>query len=158
MRLELIAFGQGMPAWVDQGFKEYACRFPRDCRLSLTELALERRSKHSDKKKIDIKEAKKMRRALSVSACSVALAVQGQCWSTEQLADKFRQWQHRSPHVAFLIGGPEGLPGDLEADADEVWSLSPLTLPHPLVRVVVAEQLYRAWSMVNGLPYHRGHG
>ncbi|HBC57895.1 MAG TPA: 23S rRNA (pseudouridine(1915)-N(3))-methyltransferase RlmH [Gammaproteobacteria bacterium] len=156
MQLELVAFGKNMPAWVDEGFQEYASRLPRDWKLILTELALERRGKNSDQARIDLREAQRMRGALCTGARSVALAVEGERWSTEQLADKMSQWNLNYRQVTFLIGGPEGLPGQLQTEANEVWSLSPLTLPHPLVRVVVAEQLYRAWSILNGLPYHRG--
>ncbi len=156
MRLELVAFGKSMPAWVDEGFKDYASRLPKEWKLTLTELPLERRGKNSDQKRIDRREAQRMRHAIRSGARTIALAVEGKHWSTEQLADKLDQWRSDHQQLVFLVGGPDGLPGQVQAAADEVWSLSPLTLPHPLVRVVVAEQLYRAWSILNGLPYHRG--
>jgi len=81
--------------------------------------------------------------------------VEGRAWSTEQLATRLEAWRHAGCDVALLVGGPEGLDGACRERADELWSLSPLTLPHPLVRIVVAEQIYRAWTLLQGHPYHR---
>jgi 23S rRNA (pseudouridine1915-N3)-methyltransferase len=156
MRLELIAFGKHMPSWVDAGFNQYASRLPRDWSLTLTELQMERRTSKADRIKIETREAQRMGKSIAANTRIIALAVEGVLWSTEQLAENLTRWSQDYRHAVFLVGGPEGLPTDSLQRAHERWSLSALTLPHALVRVVVAEQLYRGWSINQGLPYHRG--
>ena len=100
-------------------------------------------------------EAEALRAAIPRDALVVALDERGSAWSTRQLADRLAQWQHDGRDIALLVGGPDGLDAQLRTDAGQRWSLSPLTLPHPLVRIVVAEQLYRAHTLLSGHPYHR---
>ena len=154
MRLLVIAAGNRQPAWVDDGFADYARRLRGSCTLELVEIPLGRRSKSSsDKARRD--ESARMLRAIPPNAHVVALGVSGRTWATEQLAERIDRWTTLAAPVCLLIGGPDGLSAECEARSAEHWSLSPLTFPHGLVRVIVAEALYRAWSLNEGHPYHR---
>lgn len=155
MQLNLVAVGTRMPAWVDTGYKEYARRLPRECSLILKEIPLAQRSKSQPVARAVKEEGKRMLAALSDRQQVVALDVKGRNWSTEQLALQLDNWMQDGRDVSFLVGGPDGLAADCLQRAGLTWSLSALTLPHPLVRVVLAEQLYRAWSLNTGHPYHR---
>jgi 23S rRNA (pseudouridine1915-N3)-methyltransferase len=155
MRIHLIAVGTRMPAWVEQGFKEYSQRLPADCTLQLVEIPAGKRGKNADIARITRDEGERMLAAIPKGAQVIALEVKGKAWSTEQLAQELDGWRHDGRDVALLVGGPEGLAPDCVTRAEGKWSLSNLTLPHPLVRIVVAEQLYRAWSILHNHPYHR---
>ena len=155
MRIHLIAVGTKMPAWVTQGFEEYARRLPADCALQLVEIAAGKRGKNADIARITRDEGERTLAAIPKGARVVALDVKGRSWSTGQLSQQLDGWRHEGRDIALLVGGPEGLAAECLAHAEQCWSLSPLTLPHPLVRIVVAEQLYRAWSILHGHPYHR---
>ncbi|GAB4289290.1 MAG: 23S rRNA (pseudouridine(1915)-N(3))-methyltransferase RlmH [Thiohalomonadaceae bacterium] len=155
MRLHLIAVGNRMPGWVEAGYAEYAKRLPADCALLLREIAPGQRSKGADLERVRREEGVKMLAALPKGAYVVALEVGGHAWSTEELAQRLTEWRQQGRDVALLVGGPEGLADACRARADVQWSLSRLTLPHPLVRLVLAEQVYRAWSITQGHPYHR---
>jgi 23S rRNA (pseudouridine1915-N3)-methyltransferase len=156
MNIHLIAVGEKMPAWVQQGFEEYAKRLPRECTLRLVEIAAGRRGKNADIARAIHDEGQRMLAAVPRGARVIALEVNGRDWSTEQLAQQLEGWLAGGQDMALLVGGPEGLSAEARAAAAQQWSLSPLTLPHPLVRVILAEQLYRAWSILNNHPYHRG--
>ena len=154
MLLRVIAAGTRMPQWVNAGYEEYAARLTADYRLELKEIALGQRSGGNTQAAI-AKEGERMRAALPGSAHIVALQVTGKAMSSEQLA-KFLEARARDGRdLAFLIGGPDGIAPELDAHAQTRWSLSALTLPHGLARVMVAEALYRAVSIVKGHPYHR---
>ena len=155
MRVRLISVGNRMPGWVEQGYQEYAKRLPSECSLKLHEIAAGKRGKNADIVRLTCQEGEKMAAAIPKGARVVALEVGGKAWSTEQLSARLGSWMGDGRDVALLVGGPEGLEPGLSASADERWSLSPLTLPHPLVRIVLAEQIYRAWSILKGHPYHR---
>ena len=155
MQIHLLAVGNRMPAWVEAGFNEYAKRLPRECRLQLVEIAPAKRGKHPDVERIRREEGERLLAAVPRDARTIALEVEGRAWSTEQLADRLRDWLQDGRDLALLVGGPDGLSAACRDRAELKWSLSPLTLPHPLVRVVLAEQLYRAWSIISGHPYHR---
>lgn len=155
MQIHLISVGNRMPAWVRQGFEEYAKRLPRECELLLREIAPGKRLKNSDTAKIVKEEGVRMQAAIPQSARIVTLDIHGKPWTTADLAESLQRWRDGGQSVALLIGGPEGLPDAIRQMAQESWSLSPMTFPHPLVRIMVAEQLYRAWSMLHNHPYHR---
>lgn len=144
-----------MPDWIEKGYREYERRFPRDFSLELHPIPAGKRGKNADISRILQLEGEKTLAAITKGSRIVTLEVTGQSWTTQQLAGQLRRWQLDGRDVSLLIGGPEGLaPACIEA-AEQKWSLSALTLPHPLVRVVVAESLYRAWSINNNHPYHR---
>lgn len=154
MRLRLVAVGTRMPGWVDEGFKDYAGRMPRECRLELREVPLGRRSRGTDPVRAIAAEGERLL-AGSEDCVRVCLDVQGSAVDTVGLSRRLAGWLQDGQDIALLVGGPDGLaPACLEA-ARWRWSLSPLTLPHGLVRVLVAEQLYRAWTVLSGHPYHR---
>ena len=155
MKLLLIAVGQKMPAWVTTAYEEYARRFPRDLPLELIEIPAGKRGKNADIKRILETEGEKMLAAVPKGSRIVTLEVEGGNWSSPQLAQKLEQWQMDGRDVCLLVGGPEGLAPACIAASEAKWSLSALTMPHPLVRVVLAESLYRAWSISTNHPYHR---
>jgi len=155
MKIQLIAVGTKMPDWVTTGFNEYQRRFPKDMPLELVEIPAGKRGKNADIARILHKEGELTLAAAGKNARIVTLDIPGKPWTTEQLAQQLEAWKLDGRDVALLIGGPEGLAPECKALAEQSWSLSPLTLPHPLVRVVVAESLYRAWSITTNHPYHR---
>lgn len=155
MKIRIIAIGQKMPTWVSDGYEEYAKRINDDCQLELVELPMQKRQKNNNVEQLKDKEAKTIFDALKSSERIVVLDVLGKAISTHQLSDFLKDWQMDGRNVAIVIGGPDGLAGTILEKADHKISLSKLTLPHPLVRVLLAEQLYRAWSINHGHPYHR---
>jgi 23S rRNA (pseudouridine1915-N3)-methyltransferase len=155
MRIDLIAVGHRMPKWVEAGYQEYARRMPPDCRLNLIEIHAGQRGKNADIARILQQEGRKMLAAVPRGSKIIALDVKGKSWSTKQLSGQMADWMQGGRDVAILIGGPEGFHPDCLAVAEQRWSLSALTFPHPLVRVIVAEQLYRGLSLLKHHPYHR---
>ncbi|SFN68674.1 23S rRNA (pseudouridine-1915-N(3)-) methyltransferase [Izhakiella capsodis] len=155
MKLQLVAVGTRMPGWVHTGFMEYLRRFPKDMPFELLEIPAGKRGKNADIKRILEKEGEQMLAATGKGNRIVSLDIPGQPWETPQLAVQLERWKQDGRDVSLLIGGPEGLAPACKAAAEQSWSLSPLTLPHPLVRVLVAESLYRAWSITANHPYHR---
>src|SRR3954453_20571834 len=155
LRLELIAASNRQPGWVDAGYAEYAHRLRGRCTLELKVLPLARRTASGPSDRAVAEEGARMARAIPAGAHVVALAQAGKPWSTQDLAAKLERWSERGAPVALLLGGPDGIGPEALARAVERWSLSALTLPHGLARVVVAEALYRAWSLLQNHPYHR---
>ena len=155
MRLTLYAVGNKMPAWVTQGFNEYSRRFPRDLSFHLVEIPPGKRGKNADIQRILEKEGEQLLSAIPKGSRIVTLEVEGKPWTTPVLAQQLERWQLDGRDVALLVGGPEGLSPACIIASEQKWSLSPLTLPHPMVRIVVAESMYRAWSINNNHPYHR---
>ncbi len=155
MNIHLISIGTRMPKWVEQGFAEYAKRIPAECSLKLVEITPGHRGKGADIARAVRDEGERMLKAIPRDCHIIALEVKGREWSTEQLAGKLTDWMGGGRDLVLLVGGPEGLADSCRQRADMLWSLSPLTMPHPLVRVVLAEQLYRAWSLMRNHPYHR---
>jgi len=152
--MELIVAGVGkrMPGWVAQGWSEYACRMPAQLPLRLVEVAAAQ-----DPGRTKIIEATRLAARLPERARRVAMNAQARPWSTDQLARHLADWQEIGDPVVLLIGGAEGLDESLLESCQQCWSLGPAVFPHMLVRVLVAEQIYRAWTILAGHPYHRGH-
>ena len=144
-----------MPKWVEQGVDEYCKRLPPELKLEVKEIALGKRGKGADIRRAIASEGQQMQAAIGDRDRVVALDVKGKPWSTEQLASNLRDWQLGGANISLLVGGPDGLAQECLDRADQRWSLSALTLPHPLVRIVLAEQLYPAWTINNNHPYHR---
>ena len=155
MRIHLLAIGSRMPSWVSSGYEEYAARMPPECRLELREIPAEKRGKAADTRRITERESEQLLQSVPRGSMILALDVKGRPWSTEELAKQLERWMQDGRDVSLLIGGPEGLSNTCLKKAEQRWSLSPLTFPHPLVRIIVAEQLYRAWSIIRNHPYHR---
>jgi 23S rRNA (pseudouridine1915-N3)-methyltransferase len=146
-----------MPAWVDAGYEEYARRMPREMPLTLVEVKAEPRAEQESGglDRITDAEARRLKAALPKGALKVVLDERGKPFATRELATRIAGWQMEGRDVAFIVGGADGLSAAVKRDADVMWSLSPLTLPHGLVRVVLAEQLYRASTILRNHPYHR---
>ena len=155
LRLSLITASNRQPEWVDAGAEEYAKRLRGRCTLAIETVALARRTASTATERAVDDEGGRMLAQLPAGAHVVALLETGKPWSTNELAAKLESWMQRGAPVAFLVGGPDGLSKACTERANERWSLSNLTLPHGLVRVVVAEALYRAWSLLENHPYHR---
>ena len=158
MKLSVVAVGHRLPDWQESGFNEYARRMPRDMLLTLTELKPEARRDEPGSTaatRVLEKEALRIEAALQKDVIKIVLDETGKAVTTQQLAQRLARWRDDARDVAFVIGGADGTAARLKSGADWLWSLSPLTLPHGLVRVILAEQLYRAVSILNNHPYHR---
>jgi 23S rRNA (pseudouridine1915-N3)-methyltransferase len=155
MHIHLIAVGTRMPAWITEGYREYARRLPPECSLRLVEIPPCKRRKTLSTERIREAEGRQLLAAIPEQSLVIALDVSGKPWSTQGLAERLRDWLQGGRDIALLVGGADGLSAACLARADLHWSLSAHTLPHALVRVVIAEQVYRAWSLLSGHPYHR---
>jgi 23S rRNA (pseudouridine1915-N3)-methyltransferase len=155
MQLVVAAVGQRMPAWVQGAWREYARRFPRGLTLDLKEIPVAKRSRNSPIDRLRDAEGEALLAAIPTGHRIVALDERGKQWSTLELAGRLEDWMREERGVGFLIGGPDGLSDACRKRASDTWALSRLTLPHPMVRAVLAEQLYRAWTITQNHPYHR---
>jgi 23S rRNA (pseudouridine1915-N3)-methyltransferase len=155
MKLKLVAVGTKMSDWVKAGCNEYSKRMPAELRIESVDIPLGSRGKNQPKAKAIETESQGLLRAINNNDFVIALDVLGQAMSTEKLAKQLDNWQMNGQNVCLMVGGPDGLSSQCLARADLRWSLSDLTLPHPLVRIVLMEQLYRAWTINNNHPYHR---
>ncbi|MEX0584546.1 MAG: 23S rRNA (pseudouridine(1915)-N(3))-methyltransferase RlmH [Natronospirillum sp.] len=155
MKLRIHSVAGKMPDWVEAGVAEYGRGLPRELQPEWRTQPLARRSKSVNTLAVIEQESDRLRLAVKPQEHMVLLDVQGKPWDTPQLAQALQQWQHLGSDISVVIGGPDGVDQALRDRADQRWSLSSLTLPHPLVRVLLAEQLYRAWTIIQGHPYHK---
>lgn len=155
MKLHVIAVGQRMPDWVNQAWDDYARRLPADCALTLREIKPEPRSGGKTPFQMMQAEARRIEAAIPPGALRIALDERGRDLTTPKLSAQLEQWRGQGCDVAFLVGGPDGLDESLKKTCHSLLRLSSFTLPHPMVRVVLAEQLYRAWAIMVNHPYHR---
>ncbi|MEQ8858447.1 MAG: 23S rRNA (pseudouridine(1915)-N(3))-methyltransferase RlmH [Pseudomonadales bacterium] len=155
MKIRLIAVGGRPPEWVSTGFQDYARRLPREMSLELIEVPSAARKNLSARRAREF-EAERLLAQVGARDLLVALDERGRTWSTVELSERLDDWRMQGRDVAFLIGGADGLDDACRVRADQVLALSAMTLPHALVRVVLAEQIYRAWTILSGHPYHRG--
>jgi len=153
--IELLAAGTRPPEWTRTGYLEYQKRLPRDWQLQLREIPVAHRGKNESIAKLKAEEGRRMLALMKPGARVIALDSRGVNWSTEKLASNVRQWTRDTSHLQLLVGGPDGLSDECLARADDLWSLSKLTFPHFVVRVLLAEQIYRAWAVINHHPYHK---
>jgi len=155
MQLIVAAVGHKMPAWIDTGFQEYAKRMPPDCRLVLKEIKPVERSNNKRAESVMAQERTRIEAVLPKAGRVIALDEHGEHMTTAQLSQQLSIWQQHGGDVTFVIGGADGLDAEFKQNADSLLRLSSMTLPHGLVRVILAEQLYRAWSILRNHPYHR---
>ena len=155
MRVWVVAVGQRQPDWADEAWDDFAKRFPPEMRLELKALKAEPRTSGKTPVQCMAAEAQRIEAAIPKSAFRVVLDERGHRLNTVQMADRVSGWRELGRDVAIVIGGPDGLDPSIKATADDTWRLSDLTLPHAFVRVLLAEALYRAWSVSVGHPYHR---
>lgn len=153
--MNIISIGEKMPPWVNQGTQSYLQRIRGNCSASLVEISAKKRSKNADISRILQHEGGAILKHISNDARLICLDRPGKAYDSLEVADKIREWQQLGQTVAFAIGGPEGLDPAVMQRADETWTLSKMTFTHHVARVMLAEQLYRAWSITQGLPYHR---
>jgi 23S rRNA (pseudouridine1915-N3)-methyltransferase len=155
MHLTIAAVGTRLEQWIYDAFESYSQRLPRHLNLTLREVPLARRLAGAAVTGAIQTEGERLLRHVRPDSLTLALDERGQQWTSAEVAGQLRIWLERHPHVTILIGGPDGLAEACRQRAQRLWSLSRLTLPHGLVRVVLAEQIYRAWSILQGHPYHR---
>ena len=155
MKLHILAVGHKMPDWISTGFDEYAKRMPPELRIELREIKPEPRTGGRSAQSVMAAERQRIEAALPKTARVVALDERGRDWTTMQLSDALPAWQREGRDVAFVIGGADGLVPEIKQRAELLLRVSSLTLPHGMVRVLLAEQLYRAWSITQNHPYHR---
>ncbi|MCH9769789.1 MAG: 23S rRNA (pseudouridine(1915)-N(3))-methyltransferase RlmH [Gammaproteobacteria bacterium] len=155
MQITLIAIGQRMPSWVISATDEYNKRLPANYQLQIKALSAQKRGKNSDINRLLEIESQQLIDAVPDNNLIIALDRQGREFSSTQLASQLQNWHDDRQDISLLIGGPEGISKNVLSKAHETWSLSKLTLPHPLVRILIAEQIYRAWGILSGHPYHR---
>jgi 23S rRNA (pseudouridine1915-N3)-methyltransferase len=155
MQLIIAAVGHKMPAWIEAGFQEYAKRMPPECRLVLKEIKPADRSSSRSAETVMAQERQRIEAALPKGGHVIALDEYGRDLTTVQLSQHLTLWQQRGGDVTFVIGGADGLDADFKKNADMLLRVSSLTLPHGMVRVLLAEQLYRAWTITRNHPYHR---
>ena len=155
MQIDLIAVGKRMPTWIESGFKEYSKRLPKNINFKLIEITPAIRSKNNNAENFKQKEEEKINEALDPNSLIIALDEHGKSISSQSLANQLQTWNDENQHISLIIGGADGLSDAIKKKANQLWSLSEMTLPHGLVRVMVTEQLYRAWTITQNHPYHR---
>jgi 23S rRNA (pseudouridine1915-N3)-methyltransferase len=155
MQLIVAAVGHKMPAWIEAGFQEYAKRMPPECRLLLKEIKPIERSSGKNAETVMAQERIRIEASLPKGGRVIALDEHGAQMTTVQLSQQLSIWQQHGGDVSFVVGGADGLDAEFKKNADMLLRLSNMTLPHGMVRVILAEQLYRAWSILRNHPYHR---
>ena len=155
MQIRILAVGQKMPGWVEQGCQEYLKRMPRELGVEIIEIPMAQRKGKASANSLKVQEANALQSKIQASDFTIALDERGKQWTSREWGDQLQTWMMNYSRVNLLIGGPDGLSDEVTRDASQTLALGKMTLPHPLVRIVLCEQLYRAWSIVKGHPYHR---
>lgn len=155
MKFLVVSVGNRMPDWITAGYSEFVKRMPREARIEIVEIKPEPRTSGKTAEQIKLLEAQRILAALPSGCLRIALDERGAHWTTRQLSDRMAMWMQDGRDVAFIIGGADGLHDSVKTTAEHLLALSALTLPHAMVRVILAEQLYRAHSLLHNHPYHR---
>ena len=155
MQIFILAVGEKPPSWVESGVKEYTSRMPQECSVNLVTVPTQKRTKNTSIVQNQEHEQKLLLKASPKNSYRIVLDEKGKSWTTKMLASEMKDWLQFKPVVTFYIGGPDGFSKQFFSQADHIWSLSTLTMPHMLVRLVLVEQIYRAWTITQNHPYHR---
>lgn len=155
MKIYILSMGKGMPRWVEEGVEEYIKRMPKNFELELREVSALKRGDNANASLIKTQESLRLLEKIPPQTYSIALDPRGKKLTTEAFADQLKHFYEEHQDITFIIGGPEGLSDTLLTKVSARWSLSELTFPHALVRILLAEQVYRAMTLIKGLPYHR---
>ena len=155
MQFDLMAIGKRTPVWVDSAFNEYSKRLPKNINFNLIEITPAKRSKNISSEKLRKIEEEKINESIANNSFVIALDEKGKSKNSRELSIELQKWIDNQQHVSILIGGADGLSSSIKNKANEIWSLSEMTLPHSLVRIIIIEQIYRAWSIISRHPYHR---
>ncbi len=155
MQIQVIALGQKMPAWVEQACADYLKRLPRELPVELVELPLMTRKSRDSVERLKSQQASAIMERLGSNSVNIALDETGEQWTSQQWSKQMQNWMFEYPRVNLIIGGPDGLADECRKACHHLVSLGRMTMPHALVRVVLIEQIYRAWSIHKGHPYHR---
>jgi len=155
MQFDLIAIGKRMPVWVDSAFTEYSKRLPKKINFNLVEITPATRGKNINLEQLKKIEEEKINISIANNSLVIVLDEKGKLKNSLEISIELQTWIDNQQHVSILIGGADGLNSSIKNKADEIWSLSKMTLPHNLVRIIIIEQIYRAWSIINRHPYHR---
>ena len=155
MQFDLIAVGKRMPTWIDSAFSEYLKRLPKKINFNLIEIAPVTRVNKKNSEQSRKNEEKKINEVIANDCVFIVLDEKGKSINSHELSIELQTWIDNQQHVSMLIGGADGLSSSIKNKADNIWSLSAMTLPHSLTRIIVIEQIYRAWSIINHHPYHR---
>ena len=155
MQFDLIAIGKRTPVWVDSAFNEYSKRLPKNINFNLIEIIPAKRCKNISSEKLRKIEEEKINESIANNSFVIALDEKGKSKNSRELSVELQKWIDNQQHVSILIGGADGLSSSIKNKANEIWSLSEMTLPHSLVRIIIIEQIYRAWSIISRHPYHR---
>ncbi len=155
MQIDLIAVGKRMPDWVNSTCQEYRKRLPAHIKLNLLEVNSANRNKKNSTDNYKLEEENNILKKINADSYIILFDEHGKAFSSEAFAKNLNEWSESRSHITLIIGGPDGVSKNIKQKANEIWSLSKLTLPHPLARVVLIEQLYRAWTIIKNHPYHR---
>ena len=155
LKILLVSVGEKMPSWINDGYQEYEKRVRGRFNLQLVAVPAGKRTKNSDLNKITAEEENKINQIIPANVRRIALDRRGKSWSTLAFAKRMEEWMAQTQNIALIVGGPEGLSEKFISECDESWSLSELTFAHPIMRVILAEQIYRCCSVIDGGPYHR---
>lgn len=155
MQIDLIAVGKRMPSWIETGFQEYVKRLPKNINFKLIEINPAIRSKNNSAENYKRQEEENINAALAEKSLIIVLDEHGKPINSQKLANQLQTWNDENQHISLIIGGADGLSDAIKKKANQRWSLSEMTLPHGLVRVMISEQIYRAWTITQNHPYHR---
>jgi 23S rRNA (pseudouridine1915-N3)-methyltransferase len=155
VKILILAVGNRMPDWVNSAWDDYVKRMPAEWAISLKEIKPEPRTSGKTPKQMMLAEAQRIEAAIPEHTLRIALDEHGRDMTTQSFATKLESWHQLSQNIVIIIGGPDGLDSQFKENCDELIRLSSMTMPHPMVRIVLVEQLYRAWSILNNHPYHR---
>ncbi len=155
LQLQIIAVGQKMPGWVENACADYLKRMPREMKIQISNIALAQRKGGASVEQLKQQEASQIMKKMTPGSFNIAFDERGQQWSSREWSSQLAVWMREHPRINLIIGGPDGLSDECRNACNQIVAFGAMTMPHGLVRIVLIEQLYRAWTLLNGHPYHR---